>query len=127
MHISEVLNRLDDAGVRLRVKDETLIAGPREAMTDVVRETIRAHRVDLLAAVSTTFDTAAGFEEALQLGRLVICIRCEHFAARPARQPDGWCYATAEATWARAPFQCPTYRPSRPSASAVSIHSGSLK
>jgi hypothetical protein len=48
------------------------------------------------------------FAAALQTGRLVICRKCSHFAARPSRQPDGWCDLHGE-TWAAVPFDCPEH------------------
>lgn len=108
--VDRILDELDVAGVKLSHEGPTLYAEPRESLTPGIRETIRVHRAELLNALSTTFDTTAGFEEALRIGRLVICVRCQHFAARPARMPDGWCHDTSEATWARVPFQCERYR-----------------
>lgn len=46
------LERLQRAGVRLRIEGETLRAGPREAITDDIAAYIREHRATLTAALA---------------------------------------------------------------------------
>jgi hypothetical protein len=79
-------------------------------ITDELRALIREHKALLLEELRSRVpvDMTPMFAAALQTGRLVICRTCGHFAARPSRQPDGWCDLHGE-TWAAVPFDCPEY------------------
>ena len=53
---ASALSTLSAHGVRLEIRDGTLTAGPREALTPEVRELIRAHKPELIAALSAASD-----------------------------------------------------------------------
>lgn len=98
---ASTLHRLDRAGIMLHVDGDALIAQPADRLTDDLRGLIRQHKPALIWLV----DTRQRFAAALKIGRLVVCSRCAHFSARPARKPDGWCAHHGE-TWAVVPFHC---------------------
>ncbi len=52
MGASDLLERLRTAGVRVSVEGDALIAEPRTALTDDLRAAIRAHKPELLAALT---------------------------------------------------------------------------
>jgi hypothetical protein len=56
-----------------------------------------------------SFDLRPEFAAALQCGRLVACIACHHFEARPKDRPDGWCKRFTTETWGKVPFRCAGY------------------
>jgi hypothetical protein len=137
MGAAGVLHRLQQRGVQLRIRGTTIVAAPREVLTDELRALIRKHKPELINALKSCrlHPQAAGdssctgtpvqtphaaetrmggmmqeFEPALRLGCLMACARCQHFEVRPGDVPDGWCARYQCETWSRVPFRCEGYR-----------------
>lgn len=58
---ADILSRLRDFGLTALADGENLIVRPRSAITDEARELIRAHKAELLAALSTETGTSWGW------------------------------------------------------------------
>jgi TubC N-terminal docking domain len=68
MGAPDILARLSAAGVRLELDGSDLLARPRAALTDELRGLIKAHKPELLAALSSSAGlTQAEREKLLQL------------------------------------------------------------
>ena len=111
MDTAEVINLLEDNGIRLQIDGDRLIAGPADRLTDGLRALIRNSKPQIITLINAAkADTLAGYEAALQAGTLVACVQCRHFTNRPSRMPDGFCKLHREAVWGRIPFDCPEQR-----------------
>jgi len=98
-------------GIHLDVTGQSLVASPADRLNDQMRELIRLNKPALMELLKAGIglDMRREFAAALQTGRLVVCATCAHYAARPTRQPDGWCALHGE-IWSLVPFDCRDYR-----------------
>ena len=96
---ADILARIRAAGLTVApdaADPGKVYVAPRERLTDELREVIRAHKRELLAALTETPSTPA----AAQTVPSGACAACAHYRAKPGQIPDGWCVKHRTETWA---------------------------
>ncbi len=96
---ADILARIRAAGLAVApdaADPGKVYVAPRERLTDELREVIRAHKRELLAALTETPSTPA----AAQTVPSGACAACAHYRAKPGQTPDGWCVKHRTETWA---------------------------
>jgi hypothetical protein len=128
-----LLAELREQGVHISADGEALTAGPRAALTDAVRTTIRMHKAAILRelaveaagreqAIAAARDTVplSEYRAALILGRLQLCGNCSRYTFGQDPASAGTCALHGEGLLAFAmPFGCRDFGASRVPAAAA--------
>jgi hypothetical protein len=114
MDAHPLLGRLRREGFTLTRNGDKIMVAPRSRLTDELREAIRQHRAEILAALATM----EAFAAAIRSGALQQCQACRHFTKLIPADGDklgvpdaGWCRRYSVATHPITPFWCDAYSP----------------
>jgi hypothetical protein len=71
MELTEILNEIEECGLRVVIRSGVLFVGPGEKMTDDLREAVKGNTARLMAALSSDGDSYVEWRLAAMLAQLL--------------------------------------------------------